>query len=78
MTLYRPASEDDFRFSGVSGHIVHCAHACHCSCHRTPGIMHIMACCTICPRCRGFVNNLDAHPKKCHHNHDVSFKNIGP
>ncbi len=47
------------------GHRVNCIHACHCSCH-TSRAVHIMACCTICPACKGFVHSLDNHLKDCH------------
>ena len=72
MTLYRLASKYDFLFPDVNGHVINCAHACHCSCHRTPGTMHTMACCTICPKCRGFVNDLKNHLKECHSDYKCS------
>jgi len=64
LTLIDYIRDQNSRSLGL-GHIVHCAHACHCSCH-TGGAIHIVECCTVCPICGGFVNFLEAHLKDCH------------
>jgi len=70
MTLLRPPSIDEMLFPGGSGHIVYCSHACHCSCH-TSRAVHIIACCSVCPVCHGYVTFVEAHLKECHPNVDA-------
>ncbi len=65
MTLLRPPSIDEILFPSLSGHRVYCAHACHCSCH-TSGVIHVSACCSVCPICHGYVAMMEAHLKECH------------
>lgn len=60
------ATIDSLRNDRNNGHVVHCEHACHCGCHRSPGAIHILPCCTVCPSCGGFVKDLDEHLEKCH------------
>ncbi len=65
-----PANPSNF----WSGNVIHCRHACHCSCHIS-GAKHTMACCTICVICRGFVSvsDIESHLEQCHPDRDKEY-----
>lgn len=45
-----------------------CNHACHCKCHRTAGLKHVMACCRPCKVCSVNIKirMIQAHMQECH------------
>ena len=39
---------------------------CQCSCHTTPGMMHVVACCSRCPKCgKNIAYGFKEHKEQC-------------
>ena len=55
---------DDLALGGVAM----CSHACHCQCHRSKHVKHVMACCSGCGKGHSNINPmmLKDHLRKCH------------